>query len=166
MRIITKELRRLLKKPIGLLVPSDKVTAFLKEQAHRTIISVGDSTSLKLLASKIQPSIMVFDLKIRRRPVSKKEEKILLAGPRIDCVNPAGMITSSLEKAVALALKKGQARIFVIGEEDLAVIPLMMLSPDGLLILYGQPGKGLVAIETDGMARQVAKAIYERFEQK
>jgi uncharacterized protein (UPF0218 family) len=32
--------------------------------------------------------------------------------------------------------------IFVDGEEDLAVIPLVIAAPDGAAILYGQPGKG------------------------
>lgn len=37
--------------------------------------------------------------------------------------------------------------ILVSGEEDLAVIPCILLSPLETLVLYGQPDKGMVEIE-------------------
>ena len=35
------------------------------------------------------------------------------------------------------------------GEEDLAVIPLVLLSPLGTKVIYGQPNKGAVLVNVD-----------------
>jgi len=43
------------------------------------------------------------------------------------------------------------------GEEDLAVIPCVLMAPEGSLILYGQPGEGVVLVETDKV-KETAKA--------
>jgi len=53
--------------------------------------------------------------------------------------------------------------IFVEGEEDLAVIPLVFAAPPGVAVLYGQPGEGVVLRIVDEAAKQEAAAMLERF---
>jgi uncharacterized protein (UPF0218 family) len=59
-------------------------------------------------------------------------------------INPAGMITTSLIKA----LNKPKTSLIVIdGEEDLAVIPAVLLNPLGTYVYYGQPDEGIVEVK-------------------
>lgn len=47
--------------------------------------------------------------------------------------------------------------ILVDGEEDLAVLPCILTAPSGSLVLYGQPGEGLVVCEVDKVINKVKK---------
>ena len=55
------------------------------------------------------------------------------------------------------------ALIFVEGEEDLAVLPLVLAAPLGVIILYGQPKEGVVLREVDAQAKALAAAFVDRF---
>jgi len=54
--------------------------------------------------------------------------------------------------------------IRVEGEEDLAVIPCILLSPIGTNIIYGWPGKGMKLIVTDESIRKKAQYLMEKTE--
>jgi uncharacterized protein (UPF0218 family) len=54
--------------------------------------------------------------------------------------------------------------IQVDGEEDLAVLPLALVAPHGSLILYGQPGEGVVLLIISGSVQEQAQAFLDRFE--
>ncbi|MEM2727167.1 MAG: DUF359 domain-containing protein, partial [Archaeoglobaceae archaeon] len=72
---------------------------------------------------------------------------------RVEVKNPPAYITSELVRVIEGAVKKAEegkkTLIFVIGEEDLAVMPLGILMPERSLILYGQPKEGVVAFMID-----------------
>ncbi|MBI3954917.1 GTP-dependent dephospho-CoA kinase family protein, partial [Candidatus Gottesmanbacteria bacterium] len=73
--------------------------------------------------------------------------------------NPAGSITISLVNSVSKAMKNlvstGKQQIIKVeGEEDLAGVPAILLSPLGSLILYGQPGEGIVVVEVTEEKKQ------------
>ena len=53
--------------------------------------------------------------------------------------------------------------IYVDGEEDLAVIPLVIASDEGSIILYGQPGEGVVFREVDQEAKEKARDMLACF---
>ena len=53
--------------------------------------------------------------------------------------------------------------ILVDGEEDLAVIPLILAAPFGVFILYGQPGEGVVVCEVTPAAKEKAGAMLAHF---
>ncbi len=74
------------------------------------------------------------------------------------------MITSDLIAGLDEAVSDPPALVFVDGEEDLAVIPLVLASPDGSIILYGQPGEGVVLREVDESARREARVLLTYFE--
>jgi uncharacterized protein (UPF0218 family) len=59
--------------------------------------------------------------------------------------------------------KEPPVLIIVEGEEDLAVIPLVICSPEGAVILYGQPGEGVVVCEVDWKARKKARELLSHF---
>lgn len=66
--------------------------------------------------------------------------------------NPPGYIATTLVHAVHQAIERrlrgGKRSIIrVIGEEDLAGVPAILLAPLGTVVLYGQPGEGMVAVD-------------------
>jgi len=61
------------------------------------------------------------------------------------------------------ALTHPQAMIYVDGEEDLAVIPLVIASNEGSIILYGQPGEGVVFCKVDREAKEKARDMLTYF---
>ena len=49
------------------------------------------------------------------------------------------------------------------GEEDLAVIPLVIAAPDGAIVLYGQPHQGVVLRTVDCAAKETACNFLSHF---
>jgi cytidyltransferase-like protein len=116
------------------------------------IITVGDITSHTFLKHGIIPNLVIIDLKTKR---DHQFDNILDVGFADNdykkIPNPAGMITSKLIKAVHLTKK---SLIVVEGEEDLAVIPSVLLSPLGTYVYYGQPDEGLVEVKVTPEIKQ------------
>ncbi len=75
--------------------------------------------------------------------------------------NPPGHITKELVNAVKNTylsiIKNGRQRIIqVVGEEDLAGVPAILLAPLGGIVLYGQPREGVVLVEvTEEMKKRL-----------
>ncbi len=72
--------------------------------------------------------------------------------PGVKVTNPPGHITKQLVDAVADAykgiIKDSKQRIIQVdGEEDLAGVPAILLAPLGTIVLYGQPGEGVVLVQ-------------------
>jgi uncharacterized protein (UPF0218 family) len=74
--------------------------------------------------------------------------------------NPAGTLTDELMEALKLPTP---LRIEVEGEEDLATLACGMLLPEGAVILYGQPGEGVVAVEVTAQEREEFLRLFEKF---
>ncbi|MEM4069082.1 MAG: DUF359 domain-containing protein, partial [Thermoplasmatales archaeon] len=49
---------------------------------------------------------------------------------------------------------KGNTIIEVEGEEDLASIPAIVLAPDGAIVIYGVPDKGIAVYEVGEVLRK------------
>ena len=68
--------------------------------------------------------------------------------------NPPGTITKNLWNTIKEGFNLLKpliiiSLIVVNGEEDLAVIPCVVMAPHSSIIFYGQPGKGVVFCEVD-----------------
>ena len=55
-------------------------------------------------------------------------------------------------------------KIYVEGEEDLATLPAVLLSPTGSMVAYGQPGEGVVLVEVDESKKKEFEEYVEFFE--
>ncbi|RLG25492.1 DUF359 domain-containing protein, partial [Methanosarcinales archaeon] len=74
-------------------------------------------------------------------------------------------ITEELINALKNALlEKKPAVIVVDGEEDLAVLPAVLLSPATSIVMYGQPGIGGVLVRVDDALREKVKMLLERMQ--
>ena len=155
MRRIDERTRKLLKKPIGKLLKD------IRSVKSGKIISVGDIVSHGLIENKIIPSLFVYDNKVKRKPVAKGIRSVLDSVERdtFYLKNPRGHIEEEAWIAIEEALKK-KSKIIVDGEEDLLVLPIVMLAKPGYSVVYGQPDRGIVLIKvTENKKKEVKKLL-------
>ena len=163
-RTVPEEKRELFKEPFGELIDENDLK---KIDARNKLITVGDVVSLTVNENGIRPDIAVYDGMTERRETTGFASLVKSRGWETAVVeNPAGTITAELVNAVENALSgNGKTTIRVIGEEDLAVLPCILLSPAGTNIIYGWPGKGMMLIATDGHIRRRAEKLLEHTEE-
>jgi uncharacterized protein (UPF0218 family) len=147
-----------LRRPFGRVFPD--IPALLPSIRGRTVYAVGDVVTHNLLKEGVVPRIAIIDGHTMRAPCTRVPE---IPVRRILARNPAGTISDDLFRAIRDALSDPPALIFVEGEEDLAVLPLVLTAPPGGVILYGQPGEGVVLREVDSEAKALAAAFVARF---
>ncbi len=158
-----------IRRPFGKLFlepdAAKKVAAFLKTKKPISIATVGDATFRNLSTLGIAPDLAIVDsFELRASCKIPKQ----LPKKQLAVSNPAGKITPSLvaaiKKAVASSLDAGvRIAIVVRGEEDLAVLPVVLALPLGSVVLYGQPKKGIVAAVVDETAKQKVTMLLSRF---
>lgn len=163
-RRITARIRKDLKKPLGEIIGKRMLAERLGEKSGR-IVSVGDITTITLLDCGILPDVAFVDYICRREKITKEERGKLDAfkAREILVKNPAGMVSRELWEACRQVLSPKQKypiKVVVEGEEDLAVIPAIIHSPNNSSILYGQPSEGIVLIIVDDFQKERAKAFY------
>lgn len=162
------EMRSELKVPIGALFEGEpreniaRLRGMIGRLRPPMLATVGDFVSKNVLESGLDPDIVVVDHRIMRSDV----EPLDLEGRvKVMARNPRGTIDADAWRALgdAVTLKKGVA-VIVEGEEDLLVLPLISLAPLGSLIIYGQPGAGMVAVEVTEEQKGWAEGFMERME--
>ena len=158
---LPEEKRHFFKSPFGTLYQDiDEILPLLKD---RTVYTVGDVVTQRLLKKNVVPDIAIIDGYSMREPCNRSPA---VYPHCIRVKNPAGMITDELLEGLDSAIENTPALLYVDGEEDLAVIPLVVAAREGVIILYGQPGEGVVLKEvTQDAKRKAAEmlALFEKF---
>ena len=80
-------------------------------------------------------------------------------------INPAGMVTHALCDAVRNAFDQGPGLIRVEGEEDLALMPVILEAPEGSDVIYGWPGKGMMILVIDQVIKQRTQQLWKEMEE-
>ncbi len=145
---LNKDIILELKKPLGKLYP-DFEDAVDEIKSSKFLISVGDATFSNLIEHELFPNIAIIDNLIQRKNHNHETfhtENILKAD------NPAGTITDDLWETIgeAIDLSNNNNDCYIIevaGEEDLAVLPCILMADPDTTILYGQPNEGLVLLK-------------------
>lgn len=156
--VIPADLREVLHKPFGTLFYDDIPHEYL--QHPETVATVGDVTTNRLHDMGIQQKLSVIDFAVERKKTFSTIQELGFTGEELSIVlnNPAGHLQSKtwqmLKDVTKKILGKRNLLVEVIGEEDLLVIPLILLLPVGFTILYGQPGQGVVGVEVTRMAQK------------
>jgi GTP-dependent dephospho-CoA kinase len=161
MLILPEEHRRLFKEPFGELFRS--IDGIVPLIAGKDVYTVGDVVTYNLQKRGIVPAVAVVDGYTMRSPCNRMPA---VHGECIRVKNPAGTLTDELIHALEHAVKNPPATIIVDGEEDLAVIPLVLTARDGAVILYGQPRQGVVLRTVDNNARKTADRFLAHFVRK
>ena len=160
MLILPEEQRRLFKDPFGTLYHS--IDEVLPLVMNGTVYTVGDVVTHNLQKSGITPAVAIIDGHTMRSPCKKMPD---LTHNCLRVRNPAGCLTEELIQALDNAVAHPPMTILVDGEEDLAVIPMVIAAPLGSVILYGQPHEGVVLRTVTRDARQTAQEYLSRFVQ-
>jgi len=138
-------------------------------QGRAKVIAIGDVTAYHLLKAGIVPDMCIVDDMTMRLPVAHEVRKGTAHESFKDIAvkNPAGVITQELIDAIRNNVNsKEPVRIFVDGEEDLAVIPACEFAPTGSLVLYGQPREGVVAVEVTEEKRRETRELMGRMQKE
>lgn len=163
-RVIGDEHRPRLRKPLGEFIKGEgkdltqAAKQVIKKVSKKTpmIISVGDVATQSLLSLKFKLALAIVDLHVRRERVYQQlEEYNFPKEAKIRKVaNPRGWVSKALlvaiRKAIRSYLKTSRLQVIeVTGEEDLAVLPAVLLAPLNSAVIYGQPpfGKGRIGID-------------------
>jgi len=155
--ILPKNLTPELRKPWGKLFEGKrkeikrKVGEWLKRKKFKKIICVGDLVSKDFFATT-----KIFDGKIRR-----KKTKINLIW-HLKVKNERSKIEKEVWGKIKKAIKENK-NLFVEGEEDLLVIPAVLLSPKNSVVIYGLFKKGVCAIEVSEKMKRKIKNLLKRF---
>ena len=158
MLVLPEEHRKLFKDPFGEL--HRDMETVIPLIADRLVYAVGDVVTHNLQKRGITPAIAVVDGLTMRSPCSRMPA---VTGNCIRVENPPGTITDALVRALRQAVARTPVTIVVDGEEDLAVIPLVLAAPDGAIVLYGQPHKGVVLRTVDARAKSAARELMKHF---
>ena len=148
-----------LKKPLGVLYPEFE-DAIDEIESSSYLISVGDATFTNLINSEIYPNLAIIDNLIQRKNYN---HDVIHTENVLKAENPAGTITDDLWETIGQALElsdSGECYVIeVAGEEDLAVLPCILMAKEDATILYGQPNEGLVLLKVSDMKKKAQKII-------
>ena len=170
-------LRDTLRTPIGKiyigspLETTQKALDYIKRYNNPLVTSIGDFCTKHLLDKNFYPNIIIYDGKTRRNDSLNLD---LSKYQLIDVINPAEWITldswNIIKNTISFCTSnKCRVAIRIKGEEDLLVIPTVLLSPIGSLIVYGQPpfdkieDGGIVVIFINSKIKNSIKSIFKRF---
>ena len=154
-------LRPQLQKPLGKVLGS--VPSGLDP---RKIITIGDISTQEFNKKSVGQFLSIVDFKVHRE---KKFDRLSDLGfshdfETIETDNPAGSIIPELFDSVRKAFRTSDRKIILVnGEEDLAVLPALLISPLRFTIYYGQPGEGLVEIPVTEQNKEKAYELVSKF---
>lgn len=157
---LTNELRKRLKEPFGkpILGKRPKIIKeferVLKREKYKRVICVGDYCSLTLPCD-----IKIFDGKIKRN------KKVCTFEYFLSFTNPPASINKGAWRILKRALKENE-NVFVNGEEDLLVIPSVILAEEGDLVVYGLPKEGVSLIEVTKKIKKDFRKLLGKFKRE
>lgn len=164
--ILPQNLRQELKKPFGELLKDIKS---LFNDKNCLLITVGDVTTKAFNEKSLEQNISVIDLRVNREKKFTNIKELGFVGSEniYYADNPAGYISSNLfEKLSEIFQSKIKDKIIlqVNGEEDLVVLPLILVAPLNAVIYYGQPNQGIVRIRVSEEIKKIVYELVNRFE--
>lgn len=158
--VLPQTLRKELSKPLGEM----KNKLSFESNRELPLIAVGDQTTINIIDAGRVPDIAVVDFKVQRQnfPNNLKWD--------VTVRNPSGIINGSLITAIKkyFSSRSGSSRqartvIRVIGEEDLAVLPAVLLAPLGSTVVYGQRNQGMVLVSVTEEKKSEILKLLQKF---
>ena len=172
--VLPQELRSELAKPFGQVFPQENIKHIVLPGYPN--VTVGDVTTMLFNANNIQQEISVIDFVIERKKQPKALDKLGFKGVKtiLHAENPPSKVTASLTSAIKRTISlldistktvsSNRIIILIKGEEDLAVLPLILLLPLGWRIYYGQPHEGIVEVIVTIFLKIEARNLLARFQ--
>ena len=145
---LPEDKRKDFKEPKGKLFKNSELAfEYIESTKPVEIITVGDRVSATFIEAGYEPEMVIVDYSIERAPADDYLKEIVqdYSVPEVKVKNPAGSITQELWQTIKKADKP--VKIVVSGEEDLATLPATLFASLGSVVVYGQPGEGLVIVK-------------------
>ena len=156
---LDENLRSEFKRPLGKLY-SRFEDAINDIKMAKFLISVGDATTKNLVENELYPNISIIDNLIQRK---NHDHEIIYTENILRAKNPPGTITDELWETIEIAINNsihGKNQLIIVdGEEDLAVLPCILIAPDESVVLYGQPNEGLVFVDVNSVKNKADELI-------
>ena len=151
------------KEPLGEIY--ERADTLLAE-VDGPVYAVGDVVLAHLARADCSPALAVVDGRTERGELDPWVSDARPSAEEAFTVeNPAGTITAELVTAVESGLERAASvQIRVDGEEDLAVLPVLLLAPPGGTVVYGQPGDGMVAVPVESGTKERARELLDRLD--
>lgn len=131
-------------------------------QDNSLICVVGDDSLEKFIRNNWDYDLAVYDQKRRRQRVKSSIIDAII--PNLKTQNPAGQISASLVNQLELMLVSKQQHLFVDGEEDLAAVALILITPLETTVYYGQPQQGLIMVKiTEKLKEQIHHVLSNNY---
>jgi pantetheine-phosphate adenylyltransferase len=135
-------------------------------QPSKTIV-IGDIVTLTFNKNNVGQFLSIVDFVVQRQLKFHELSELNFSHNNIEKArNPHGTITSELLMAIEKAFKKNTEKkiILVDGEEDLAVLPVLLCAPLGYSIFYGQPNVGMVQVLVTEESKAKAYSLVDSFD--
>lgn len=168
--ILTPELRKELKAPLGLLITgsfeetSRKIAELVNEKKPKRLIAVGDRVSRNMIRNRIPLDVAIVDSKVMRRPISPIKFE---TEDTFQASNPSGTLSKEAWVAVERAVNShGRSKVIIEGEEDLLTLVAVLSAPNGSMVVYGQPKRGIVVLDVNEETKRRIRSIIERMEKR
>jgi cytidyltransferase-like protein len=159
--VLPEKLRVVLQKPWG------KLLTDIPQNINRAeTIVVGDATAQKFNQKNVEQFLSIVDFLIKREIRFHDLSQLGFTSQNAQrVVNPPGTITPELFQAVQSAFNSRQKEIILIdGEDDLAVLPVLLIAPLGFNVFYGQPNEGLVQVLITEENKEKAYQLTQSFD--
>lgn len=163
--LLEERQRQKLKEPLGQLVTgtirecNQTLKKVLADEKPRMLILVGDTISRSAAEAGILADVVIADHKeMRGDAVQFSHGKTRV----FRTTNAPGTIDLLAWQAIAEAVQKEDSAVLVDGEEDLLTLVAIIVAPEGSLVAYGQPERGIVLVRISASKKgEIEKLIYD-----
>ena len=169
-RVLTPELRKELKVPLGLLIrgsfryTTDKLKEMVDDKKPEKLIAVGDRVSRNIIRKGIRLDVAIVDHRVMRKPIGPIKFE---TAKTCRVCNPPGTLTDEAWQVMGEAVRyNGRVKVVVEGEEDLLTLAAVLSAPQGSMVVYGQPKSGIVVIDVTEATKEKFREIVERMDGK
>jgi len=156
-------MRSVLQRPMG-----EVLKEIPKGFNSSKVITVGDVTTQEFNRNNANQFLSIVDFLVQRQKKFNAFSELVFTGSEetLKIKNPPGTITPELFKIIKKVFQSNNKKTKVIlieGEEDLSVLPVLLVAPLGLSIFYGQPGQGLVKVDVSEENKEKAYRLVDSF---
>lgn len=167
------------KKPLGKLFKADTnnlswlalaAEQEINKKSTPMVITVGDIVTQSFLQAGVNFHLSIIDHCSRRVKLNTNFNRRLIDESSfcLQAVNKAGGLTANLTKILKQCLSEivfenRHGILEVEGEEDLTVLPAILLSPLGSLVFYGQPNQGIVCVRVTEKIKEKVYGLLSKF---
>jgi uncharacterized protein (UPF0218 family) len=163
--VLDERQKQKLREPLGQLVPgtipecNQTLKKVQEDEKPRMLILVGDTISRNATEAGIRADVVIIDYKEMRGDTTEfSHGKTRVFRTK----NQAGTIDLLAWQAIAEAVQKGDSAVLVDGEEDLLTLVAILVAPEGSLVAYGQPERGIVLVRIDARKKdEIEKLVDE-----